>query len=217
MKLALGVETSCDDTSCAIVREDGFVLFNRVVGQHSIHQAYGGVVPELASRNHTYHLLPLLEQALKESGKKFKDLNVLSVTTRPGLTGSLLVGLVTVKTLALVLNKPYVGINHLEGHLLSPLLWNEQGLLPRPLSFPYLAFIVSGAHTHLFKIHDFGHYTLVGQTVDDGAGEAFDKVAKMLGLRWPGGVEVDRQAQKADPKEDRRFFSQKVTLKNREG
>lgn len=215
MKLALGVETSCDDTSCAVVREDGFVLFNRVVCQHPVHQAYGGVVPELASRNHTYHLLPLVEQALKESGTKqgLKDMDVFSVTTRPGLTGSLLVGLVTVKTLSLALNKPYVGINHLEGHILSPLLWNAQGGPPTPLSFPCLALIVSGAHTHLFKMHDFGHYTLVGQTVDDGAGEAFDKVAKMLGLCWPGGPEVDQQAQKANPDRSHCFFPQKVTFK----
>ena len=213
MKLALGVETSCDDTSCAIVREDGLVVFNRVVRQHLVHQAYGGVVPELASRNHTYHLLPLVEQALKESGKTLKDMEVLSVTTRPGLTGSLLVGLVTVKTLSLALNKPYVGINHLEGHLLSPLLWKAQGGSPTPLAFPYLALIVSGAHTHLFKVQGFGHYTLVGQTMDDGAGEAFDKVAKMLGLPWPGGPEVDRQAQQAPPVRGESLLSQKVTFK----
>ncbi len=194
--IILGVETSCDDSSVALVREDGFVLFNQVRHQNSIHEPYGGVVPELASRNHLHHLLPLVQAALNTSQFSWKDIDALSVTTRPGLTGSLMVGLVTVKTLALLLNKPFIGVNHLEGHLLSPFLWDKTHPPLKSFQFPYLALVVSGAHTHLFKVEKLSSYILVGKTLDDGAGEAFDKFATMLNLSYPGGVAVDREALK---------------------
>lgn len=193
MKKILAVETSCDDTSVAIVREDGFVEFNKVVNQHSVHQPYGGVVPELASRNHAYHLLPLIEWALKKSGYKWKDIEFLAVTNRPGLVGSLIVGLVTVKTLSLILGKPYVAVNHIEGHILSPFLWDKEVEAPQ-LAFPFLALVVSGGHTSLFEVKNFGSYFLVGETVDDAAGEVLDKVARLLGLSYPGGAEIDKMA-----------------------
>ena len=141
MKKILAVETSCDDTSVAIVREDGFVEFNKVVNQHSIHQPYGGVVPELASRNHAYHLLPLIESALEQSGQEWKDIDFLAVTNRPGLVGSLIVGLVTIKTLSLLLKKPYVAVNHIEGHILSPFLWD------RETKTPFIKISVFGSHS----------------------------------------------------------------------
>lgn len=191
MRKILAVETSCDDTSVALVKEDGFVLFNKAVNQHSIHQPYGGVVPELASRNHAHYLLPLIEEALKESNHTWKDINFLAVTNRPGLVGSLIVGLVTVKTLSLLVGKPYVAVNHIEGHILSPFLWDQE-TKPADLKFPFLCLIVSGGHTHLFKVEDFGQYFLLSQTLDDAAGEVLDKVARMVGLGYPGGAEIDR-------------------------
>ena len=198
MKKILAIETSCDDTSVAIVREDGFVEFNKVVNQHSVHQPYGGVVPELASRNHAYHLLPLIESALEQSGYEWKDIEFLAVTNRPGLVGSLIVGLVTIKTLSLLLGKPYVAVNHIEGHILSPFLWDKE-IKPPQLKFPFLALIVSGGHTSLFEVKDFGSYFLVGETLDDAAGEVLDKVARLLGLGYPGGAEIDKMAHSVPP------------------
>ena len=190
MKNILAVETSCDDSSVAIVREDGFVVFNQVVNQSALHQAYGGVVPELASRNHGHYLLPLVEQALSQSQHSWKDIKLLGVTTRPGLIGSLIVGLTTVKTLSFLLNKPYIAVNHIEGHILSPFLWDREN--PRPdLQFPFLALIVSGGHTSLFLSKSAGVYYTLAQTVDDSAGEALDKVARCLGFNYPGGAEMD--------------------------
>ena len=139
MKNVLAVETSCDDTSVAIVREDGFVLFNRVSNQDKVHRPYGGVVPELAGRNHAKHLLPLVEQAFCETKLGFKDITGFAVTNRPGLVGSLIVGLVTVKSLSVLLKKPYVAVNHIEGHILSPFLWDKETALPSSLKFPFLA------------------------------------------------------------------------------
>ena len=205
----LAVETSCDDTSVAIVREDGFVIFNTVVNQHSVHQPYGGVVPELASRNHAHYLIPLIEQAFKESGYNWEDIDSLSVTNRPGLVGSLIVGLVTVKTLSTLFKKPYVAVNHIEGHILSPFLWDRETKASN-LEFPFLALIVSGGHTCLFEVKDFGSYTIVGKTLDDAAGEVLDKVARLLGLGYPGGAEIDKLSQKA--KQGQYTFS-KVKLK----
>lgn len=194
MKKVLAVETSCDDTAVALVREDGFVVFNKVVNQNFVHQPYGGVVPELASRNHAYHLLPLIEQTLQESNHTWQDIDCLAVTNRPGLVGSLIVGLVTVKSLSLLLEKPYVAVNHIEGHILSPFLWDQE-TNPSDLRFPFLSLIVSGGHTHLFKVKDFGQYFLVAQTLDDAAGEVLDKVGKLLGLEYPGGAEMDKLSQ----------------------
>ena len=192
MKYTLGVETSCDDTSVALVREDGFVSGVLTADQHSVHQPFGGVVPELASRNHAGLLLPLIEKLFKESSLTWKDISSLAVTNRPGLIGSLVVGLVTVKTLSLTFKKPYVAVNHIEGHILSAFLWDKMNKHPEDLKFPFLALIVSGGHTHLFEVKNFGLYHLIGKTLDDAAGEALDKFARMLGLDYPGGAVVDR-------------------------
>ena len=190
-KKVLAVETSCDDTSVAVVREDGFVIFNEVVDQDPVHEPYGGVVPELAGRNHAQHLLPLIERAVSATPRGWEDIHCLAVTNRPGLIGSLIVGLVTVKSLSLLLKKPYVAINHIEGHILSPFLWDK--INPRPdLEFPFLALIVSGGHTYLFEVKGFGQYFVKGCTRDDSAGEALDKVARLLGLSYPGGAQMDR-------------------------
>ncbi len=195
MKCILAVETSCDDTSVAIVREDGFVESNQVASQDFVHQAYGGVVPELASRNHAYYLLPLIEDSLAQLGKSWDEIDCLAVTNRPGLVGSLIVGLVTVKTLSLILQKPYVAVNHIEGHILSPFLWDSDWPRSDELKFPFLALIASGGHTFLFRVEDFGKYHLIGKTLDDAAGEVLDKFARSLGLSYPGGAEVDRLSQ----------------------
>ena len=195
MNYVLAVETSCDDTSVAIVKEDGFVKYNKVISQNSIHKPYGGIVPELASRNHTHHLLPLIEDAFIQSGLRWSDISGLSVTNRPGLVGSLIVGLITIKTLSLLLDKPYIGVNHIEGHLLSPFLWDHEHPLSTNLKFPYLALIVSGSHSHLFEVKEPGHYILIGKTLDDAAGEIFDKFARLLNLSYPSGAQVDKEAQ----------------------
>ena len=179
----------------AVVREDGFVLFNRVVNQDKVHRPYGGVVPELAGRNHAKRLLPLVEQALSETGLGFKDIKGFAVTNRPGLVGSLIVGLVTVKSLSLLLKKPYMAVNHIEGHILSPFLWDKEKAKPSALKFPFLALIVSGGHTLLFSVKNFGEYFLIAKTIDDSAGEVLDKVARLLGLGWPGGAKMDKLSQ----------------------
>ncbi len=209
MKKVLAVETSCDDTAVAIVREDGFVVFNQVSNQNEIHQPYGGVVPELASRNHAYHLLPLIEQALKKSHHRWKDIDGLAVTNRPGLVGSLIVGLVTVKGLALLLKKPYIAVNHIEGHILSPFLWDQDNK-PTPLPFPFLSLIVSGGHTELFEVKDFGQYHLICRTQDDAAGEVLDKIARLLGLGYPGGSQMDKVSQSVS---SGRYLFPKIKLK----
>lgn len=197
MKKILAVETSCDDTAVAIVREDGFVEHHLEAHQHTIHQSYGGIVPELASRNHVHYLLPLIKQVLDESHNSWDNISCLAVTNRPGLVGALMVGLVTVKTLSLVKKKPYVTINHVEGHLLSPFLWDKKCTKPSQLSFPFLALVVSGAHTHLFVAEEVSRYRLIGHTVDDAAGEVLDKFARQLGLGYPGGAKIDELSQTA--------------------
>ena len=209
MKKILAVETSCDDTAVAIVREDGFVIFNQVSNQDEIHQPYGGVVPELASRNHAYHLLPLIEQALKKSHHTWMDIDGLAVTNRPGLVGSLIVGLVTVKSLSLLLKKPYIAINHIEGHILSPFLWDQDNP-SSSLLFPFLSLIVSGGHTYLFEVKDFGQYYLISRTQDDAAGEVLDKIARLLGLGYPGGAQMDKVSQSVSPG---RYRFPKIKLK----
>ena len=195
MKYTLGVETSCDDTSAALVREDGFVSHLLTTDQHFVHQPYGGIVPELASRNHASLLLPLIEQLFKESDLNWKNVSSMAVTNRPGLVGSLVVGLVTVKTLSLILKKPYVAVNHIEGHILSAFLWDKINKKPSELQFPFLALIVSGGHSHLFEVKNFGFYRIIGQTLDDAAGEVLDKFARMVKLDYPGGASVDKMAQ----------------------
>lgn len=194
LKKILSVETSCDDTSVAIVQSDGFVLAQSSASQDLQHAPYGGVVPEIASRNHSIAILPLIEETLKKANLNMADLDGFAVTNRPGLIGSLIVGLMTVKALAQSHNKPFVGVNHLEGHLLAPFLKDLDYQPNESFNYPYIALAVSGGHTSIYWVEDFGKYTIVGTTKDDAAGEAFDKFAKMVGLGYPGGVQVDHFA-----------------------
>jgi len=189
----LAIETSCDDTSVAFVDDKGYVLAQATANQDLVHQPFGGVVPEIAGRNHLDSLLPLVDQLFKKTSLEWTSVSGIAVTNRPGLIGSLLVGLVTAKTLALTQNKPYIGVHHIEGHVLSAFLSDEK--LERSLEWqePYVALVISGGHSHLYKVSG-GHYQTLGQTQDDAAGEAFDKFAKMLGLGYPGGVKIDELA-----------------------
>lgn len=187
----LGIETSCDDTAAAVLRGSAIVS-SMVSSQDEIHGPYGGVVPELASRQHMRQILPLIDQALQVAQVRLDQLNGIAVTCGPGLIGSLLVGVSTAKALAVAKNLPLIGVNHIEGHLLAVQLEYE-------VAFPFLCLIVSGGHTSLYLARDLGNYTLVGGTRDDAAGEAFDKAAKLLGLGYPGGRVIDRLAQHGNP------------------
>ncbi len=193
MQHLLALETSCDETAVAIMREDGAVLSSVVASQIEAHRLYGGVVPELASRNHILHARSLVEQALAEAGIGLKDMAAFAATSGPGLVSSLLVGSTLAKALALAEKKPFLAINHLEGHLLSPFM-SGTGRQDHAAIPPHLALIVSGGHTMLLHVRGVGDYEVLGRTRDDAAGEAFDKVAKMLGLPYPGGPEIDRHA-----------------------
>lgn len=194
--LVLTIESSCDETSAAVVRDGRQVLSNAIASQIPVHRRYGGVVPELASRNHIRDVHTVIDEALASAGVSLRDIEGYGVTAGPGLVGSLLVGIETAKTLAWAHDRPCVGLNHLEGHLTAVLLELDD---VSPVTFPYLGVIVSGGHTDLYVVHAPGEYTLLGRTRDDAAGEAFDKVAKMLGLPYPGGVEIDRLARGGDP------------------
>lgn len=201
MSIALGIETSCDDTSVSLVKDNGEVLFLKNQTQEEIHKEYGGIVPELASRNHSYYLLPLVEQALKVVPQK--NIDVIGVTNRPGLLGALLSGTLTAKTLSMVWAKPLVGVNHIESHIFSSCLWTNPATT-KDLKFPALALVVSGGHTSLFYVKGVGDSILLGSTLDDAAGEALDKFGKLLGFDWPGGPHIDLQAQTSSSQED--FF-----------
>ncbi len=198
--MILALETSCDDTSVALLDANGVVRSLVSVNQDSAHRPFGGVVPEVASRAHTENLLPLVEEAFRQAALTWKDVEAVAVTSRPGLIGSLLVGVVTAKTLAMVKNVALVDVNHIEGHLLAALLKDEHYSPPKEFGFPYLALAVSGGHTHIFRVDGAGRYTLLGRTIDDAAGEAFDKFAKMMRLGFPGGVRVDEGAKGGDVK-----------------
>ena len=186
--LVLGIETSCDETAAALYDTDAGLLGHALHSQVDMHQAYGGVVPELASRDHIRRLLPLIDHALKQAGVRLDQVNAIAYTRGPGLAGALLVGAGVASAMGMALDKPLIGVHHLEGHLLSPLLSKQ------PPGFPFLALLVSGGHTMLLDVQAFGRYTLLGETVDDAAGEAFDKSAKLLGLGYPGGPELARLA-----------------------
>ena len=197
--LILGIESSCDETGVALVRlpEGGAVpqlLSHALHSQIEMHQAYGGVVPELASRDHIRRVLPLTEAVLAESGKQLADIDVVAFTRGPGLAGALLVGAGVACALGAALDKPVLGIHHLEGHLLSPFLSED------PPEFPFVALLVSGGHTQLMRVDGVGAYEILGETIDDAAGEAFDKSAKLMGLGYPGGPALSRRAQDGDPK-----------------
>jgi N6-L-threonylcarbamoyladenine synthase len=192
--LVLAIETSCDETAVAILRGPRDLLASEVASQIDLHKRYGGVVPEVASRNHLPRIRPLIETALHRSGSSLTDLDCLAATRGPGLLTSLLVGYSAAKGLAIGLGKPFIGINHLEGHLLSPFL---PGI---DRAFPSVGLIVSGGHTMLVRSTGVGAYCLLGRTLDDAAGEAFDKVAKLLELPYPGGPEIDRLARQGNAK-----------------
>lgn len=189
--LVLAIESSCDETSAAVVRDGRQVLSNIIASQVDVHARYGGVVPELAARKHLEACPVVIDQALQQAGVSLHDIEGVAVTSGPGLIGALLVGLSTAKALAYSLNIPLVGVHHIEGHILAP-------LLEQPIEFPYLALAVSGGHTHLYRVDGVGQYSLLGRTLDDAAGEAFDKVAKMSGLTYPGGALIDKLARQGN-------------------
>ena len=199
MKYVLSVETSCDDTSVAIVSEKREVVCCLVASQDLAHEPFGGVVPEIASRNHTKHLLPLIDKALGSAPLTWEDIMAVAATSEPGLIGSLIVGLVTAKTLALAKNKPFLGVHHIEGHILSAFLVDEKYRGPDFFNKPFVALVVSGGHSQIYHVRDFGSYTSLCETIDDAAGEALDKFAKSLGLGYPGGARVDRLASTGNP------------------
>ena len=191
--IVLGVESSCDETGIALYDTERGLLAHALHSQVAMHEAYGGVVPELASRDHVRRAIPLLEQVLSDSGESVSSIDAIAYTQGPGLAGALLVGASVANGLALALNKPVIGIHHLEGHLLSPLLAAQAP------EFPFVALLVSGGHTQLMRVDGVGEYTMLGETLDDAAGEAFDKSAKLLGLGYPGGPAISRLAESGDP------------------
>jgi N6-L-threonylcarbamoyladenine synthase len=192
--LVLGIESSCDETAAAITRDGKEILSSVISSQIDLHRPYGGVVPELASREHLNKIEPIVLEALKQADIELKDIDAVAVTQGPGLVGSLLVGVCYAKALAFALDKPFIGVNHIEGHVYSVAFENP------PIEYPALALIVSGGHTNLFFIPEAGKYKVVARTRDDAAGEAFDKVAKMLGLSYPGGPVIERLAKDGDEK-----------------
>lgn len=191
--IVLGVETSCDETAAALVRDGREILSSVIASQIDLHKRFGGVVPELASREHLDKIVPVVEEAFTCAELNVMDIDGLAVTVGPGLVGSLLVGVSYAKAIAFALNKPIVGVNHIEGHIYSVAFENP------PVQYPALALIVSGGHTNIFHIPSPGKYKVVARTRDDAAGEAFDKVAKMLGLGYPGGPIIERLAREGNP------------------
>jgi N6-L-threonylcarbamoyladenine synthase len=194
MRLVLGIESSCDETAVALVADDRRVLAERIASQDAEHRPFGGVVPELAARAHAERLAPMLKAVLADAGVALADVDAIAATAGPGLVGGVMVGLVTGKALAFAADKPLFGINHLEGHALSP------RLVDAGLRFPYLLLLVSGGHCQLVAVDGVGRYRRLATTIDDAAGEAFDKVSKMLGLGFPGGPAVERAAKAGDPR-----------------
>jgi N6-L-threonylcarbamoyladenine synthase len=192
MSLILGIESSCDETAAALVTGDRQVLAHRLATQEDAHRPFGGVVPEIAARAHVEILPRLIEEALEQAGVKLGEVDAIAATAGPGLVGGVMVGLVTAKGLALAAGKPLVAVNHLEGHALSPMLTAPD------LAFPYLLLLVSGGHCQLLYVQGLGRYRRLATTIDDAAGEAFDKTAKLLGLGFPGGPAVERAAEAGD-------------------
>ncbi len=193
MSLILGIESSCDETAAAVVEDGSRILSSVISSQMATHSKYGGVVPELASREHLRAIVPSVRLALEESGARLEDLAAVAVTQGPGLVGSLLVGMTYAKALAISRGLPLIAVNHIEGHIHSVVSQN-------PVEYPALALVVSGGHTHLFEVREAGVYRLLGKTRDDAAGEAFDKVAKLLGFGYPGGPVIDMLAPHGDPR-----------------
>ena len=189
----LGIESSCDETAAAVVRNGREVLSNVVSTQILVHRKFGGVVPEIASRKHIEHVMPVIHKALTDAGLTLQEVDAIAVTYGPGLVGALLVGLSAAKGLALGSGKPLIGVNHLEGHVFANFLADPE------LEPPFLALVVSGGHTSLLVVEDYNTFRLLGQTRDDAAGEAFDKIARFMGLPYPGGPEIERLAKNGDP------------------
>lgn len=192
--LILGIESSCDETAAAVVANGRTVLSSVVASQFDVHAQYGGVVPELASREHLRAIVPVVRQALEQADTPLDRLQAIAVTSGPGLVGSLLVGVTYAKSLCFARNLPLIAVNHIEGHIHSVLLEHPE------VTFPALALVVSGGHTHLFEVREMGRYRLLGKTRDDAAGEAYDKVAKLLGFGYPGGPLIDRLAPYGNPR-----------------
>ena len=190
--IILGIETSCDETAAAIVRNGCEILSNVISTQIDYHKKYGGIVPEIASRKHQENIIPVVREALDRAGMRLGDIQGMAVTQGPGLIGSLLVGVNAAKAIAYARSIPLVGVNHLEGHMLAPHLEYD-------VPFPNITLVVSGGHTNIYYVEKIGSYRLLGKTRDDAAGEAYDKVAKLLGLGYPGGVVIDKLAQNGNP------------------
>ena len=188
----LGIESSCDETAAAVVKNGREVLSNIISSQVPIHRKFGGVVPEIASRKHIENVLPVIDEALKQAKVDIKDIDGIAVTYGPGLVGALLVGLSAAKALAFALDIPLIGVNHLEGHVFANFLVDEE------LEPPFMALVVSGGHTALMKVKDYNDFELLGQTRDDAAGEAFDKIARVMGLQYPGGPEIELLAKEGN-------------------
>ena len=191
--LVLGIETSCDETSVAVVKNGREVLSNIINSQIKIHEEFGGVVPEIASRNHVKNINFVVKEALKQANITFKDIDVISCTKGPGLVGALLVGVSYAKGLSLALNKPLLGVNHIEGHIAANYISHKE------LEPPFLCLIISGGHTHLVHIKDYNKFEILGKTRDDAIGEAYDKVARVIGLGYPGGPKIDKLAKEGTP------------------
>lgn len=197
--MLLAIETSCDDTSVALLDEGGVVRGLISQNQDSSHGTFGGIVPEIAGRDHSARLLPEIDQLLKKCSLSLNTISAVAVTSEPGLLGSLLVGVITAKALAISLGVPLISVNHLEGHLFAGFLKDDLYSPPQDFGFPFLALTVSGGHTSLIEVQDVGKYKVIGETLDDAAGEAFDKFAKMVGLGFPGGQKVDELAKSGRP------------------
>ena len=191
--LILAIESSCDETAAAVVKNGREVLSNVINTQIAIHTEYGGVVPEIASRKHIENINPVIRKALEDAGVTLDDIDAIGVTYGPGLVGALLVGVAEAKAIAFAKNKPLVGVHHIEGHISANYVENKE------LEPPLVALVVSGGHTHLVKVNDYGEYEIVGRTRDDAAGEAFDKVARAIGLGYPGGPKIDKLAKEGNP------------------
>ena len=194
MAIILGIESSCDESAAALIGSDRSILAHRLAGQEDAHRPYGGVVPEIAARAHVQVLTPLIAAALKDAGLTLDDVDAVAATAGPGLIGGVMVGLVTAKALAMAAGKPLIAVNHLEGHALSPRLADAS------LEFPYLLLLVSGGHCQILRVDGVGQYRRLATTIDDAAGEAFDKTAKILGLGYPGGPKVEALAKTGDAK-----------------
>ena len=205
MARILGIESSCDETAAAVVEDGQAVLSSVVASQMSTHGKYGGVVPELASREHLRAIVPVVREALKQSKSAIPELAAIAATMGPGLVGSLLVGLTYAKSLSFASGVPLIAVNHIEGHIHAVIL--EARRAGTPVEYPALALVVSGGHTHLFEVREGFHYRLLGKTRDDAAGEAFDKVAKLLGFSYPGGPIIDRLAPRGNPQAVRFTFA----------